>query len=119
MKFNLINIGYLETITGGDSEIMNEIINIFIDQIPEFVTEMKSLLKKKDHYNLGLLAHKAKSSVAIMGLEELSIMLKEFEINAKANSEPEKYPVYISRFENDTEDAIIELKSYLNNNKPN
>ena len=116
MSIKLINIAYLESVTGGDIEIMQEVINIFIDQVPEFVTEMRSLYENHDYYNLGLLAHKAKSSVAIMGMEELSLMLKEFEINAKESIFPEKYHTYISKFEKDTADAIIELKAYITKN---
>ena len=37
---------------------------------------MKSLLAEKNYNSLGLLAHKAKSSVAIMGMNDLADMLK-------------------------------------------
>ena len=39
----------------------------------EIYNEMKSLLAAKNYLHLGLLAHKAKSSVAIMGMKELAI----------------------------------------------
>jgi len=115
MKFELINISYLESVAGGDIEIIREIAEIFKSQIPEFIDEMKYLSNKKDFYNLGLLAHKAKSSIAIMGMEDLAIMLKEFEIIAKESIDPGKHEYFISRFEKDTSDAIIELDRYLNN----
>ena len=111
----MINTTYLESVSGGDIEIMREIINIFKAQIPEFLSEMKSLLVKEDYYNLGLLAHKAKSSIAIMGMDDLAVMLKEFEINARGNLNPQKYDFYILKFEKDTTEAIIELDRYLNN----
>jgi HPt (histidine-containing phosphotransfer) domain-containing protein len=115
MEFNLINTTYLESISGGDNEIVREIVNIFKLQAPEFVSEMKLLVDRKDFYNLGLLAHKAKSSIAIMGMENLAKMLKEFEINAKAFIMQEKYEYYISRFEKETTEAIIELDNFLHN----
>jgi HPt (histidine-containing phosphotransfer) domain-containing protein len=115
MKFNLINTTYIDGVAGGDIEIIREIVNIFKTQVPEFVSEMKLLANKKDFYNLGLLAHKAKSSIAIMGMENLALMLKEFEINAKDNINQEKYDCYISIFEKETAEAIIELDFFLNN----
>jgi HPt (histidine-containing phosphotransfer) domain-containing protein len=111
----MINTTYLESVSGGDVEIIREIINIFKAQIPEFISEMNTLLLNKDYDNLGLLAHKAKSSMAIMGMEDLAIVLKEFEIEARGNINPQKYDAYISRFEKDTTEAIIELDRYLNN----
>jgi HPt (histidine-containing phosphotransfer) domain-containing protein len=113
MEFKVINFTYLESVSGGDIEILREVANIFKTQVPEFISEMKSLLSIKDYNKLGLLAHKAKSSIAIMGMEDLVLMLKEFEINARGNIDSEKYDSYISRFEKETAAAIIELDRYL------
>ena len=66
MDYKVISPAYLENVTGGDIGIMEEIVTIFKDQIPEFVTEMNDLYQKEAYYELGLLAHKAKSSVAVM-----------------------------------------------------
>lgn len=115
MKLTLINISYLESVAGGEISIIREIVEIFKTQVPDFISEMRSLLDKKDFHNLGLLAHKAKSSIAIMGMEELALMLKEFEISAREGVNTEKYPLYITRFEKDTEAAIKELDNYLKN----
>lgn len=117
MKLNLINSTYLESVAGGDVEIIREIIEIFKAQVPEFVSEMKDLFDKKDFLELGLLAHKAKSSISIMGMEDLAIMLKDFELNAKKGINQDEYSSFISRFENDTADAITELDRYLKNFK--
>ena len=46
---------------------------------------------------LGLLAHKAKSSVSIMGMNDLAIMLKTFELQAKEDKESGLYESYILR----------------------
>ena len=74
---------------------------------------MKSLLASKNYTSLGLLAHKAKSSVAIMGMNELADMLKTFELQAREGKEPQLYESYIERFKNETEEAIKELDDLL------
>lgn len=114
MKFKLINVSYLESISSGDIEIIREIVDIFKSQTPEFVSEMKSSFNNKDYHSLGMLAHKAKSSIAIMGMEDLALMLKKLELNAKSSTGVEEYPAFLSRFEKETDEAIIELESYLN-----
>ncbi|MCL2074372.1 MAG: Hpt domain-containing protein [Marinilabiliaceae bacterium] len=76
----LIDLSYLEGIAGDNESILDELINIFLDQIDEFNTGFKNYFSKKDWKKLAALAHKAKSSVLSMGLEELGNDLKELEL---------------------------------------
>lgn len=115
MEYRFINTEYLETVTGGDKEILAEIVLIFRTQIVEIYTQMKSFYLKNDFHSLGMLAHKAKSSVAIMGMNDLANVLKTFELEAKDGKNSEKYSGYIERYENDTKEAVLELDNYINN----
>lgn len=115
MEYKFINTSYLESIAGNDRETITELVNIFRDQVSEFRSELRILLEGKDYLSLGLLAHKAKSSIAIMGMEDLAALLKNFELEAKESRNPEKYATYISRFESDTGKALMELDDYLKN----
>jgi HPt (histidine-containing phosphotransfer) domain-containing protein len=111
----LINLKYLENMSGGSKELVKEMAGIFINQIPEFVSEMKSLLMKKEYESLGMLAHKAKSSVAIMGMEELAKNLKHFELLAREGKNTDQYSNYIQEFEETCNNAISELKTIFEN----
>lgn len=113
MEYKFINTEYLDSVAGGDLSIMTEIINMFREQVVEFHDEMKKLLDDKQYFNLGLLAHKAKSSVAIMGMKDLAAMLKDFELQAKDGREAEKYGPYVERFREDTANAVKELDDLL------
>ena len=113
MEYRFINTEYIDSVAGGDNSIIAEIINMFRDQVIEFNNEMKRLYEEKQYHNLGLLAHKAKSSVAIMGMSDLAVMLKTFELEAKENKAVENYESYIKRFEDDTAEAIKELDDLL------
>ena len=115
MDYKLINTDYLDSVSGDDYNIMSEIIGIFKEQVPEILNEMKKLYTEKNYYSLGLLAHKAKSSVAIMGMNDLAVMLKSFELEAKEGKEADKYEYYINKFEKDTSEAIGELDDLISN----
>ena len=106
------DLKYLLETTGENREIIIELIDIFIDQVSEFNEEFRNLNKLKDFDALGKLAHKAKSSVAIMGMEKLSEKLKEFEILALEGINPEKYPGYINYFMEECAVATKELNDY-------
>ncbi|HPY67993.1 MAG TPA: Hpt domain-containing protein [Bacteroidales bacterium] len=115
MDYKFINTGYLDAVAGEDNNILSEIIDIFKEQMPQMLQEMKELFAEKDYYSLGLLAHKAKSSIAIMGMDDLAALLKTFEIEAKEGEHTEKYEYYINRFEKDTAEAILELDDLISN----
>ena len=106
---------YLDSVSGGESGIIEEIAAIFKEQSVEIYNEMKSYLVSKNYTSLGLLAHKAKSSVAIMGMASLAEMLKTFELQAREGKEPQLYEHYLDRFKSETEGAIRELDSIISN----
>lgn len=115
MDYKFINMEYLDSVSGGDPGIINEILAIFKEQSVEIYNEMKSHLASKNYTALGLLAHKAKSSVAIMGMSELAEMLKTFELQAKNGIEPQLYESYLERFISETQVAITEIEDLMNN----
>jgi len=110
MDYKFINTEYLESVSGGDPEIICELVNLFKEQSVEISGEMNSLFRAKNYKLLGLLAHKAKSSVSIMGMNDLAAMLKTFELQARDEKEPHLYESYILRFQTETREAIVELE---------
>ncbi|MCX6334114.1 MAG: hypothetical protein NT092_07390 [Bacteroidia bacterium] len=115
MDYKYINTEYLDSVSGGDESVTLEIIALFREQVGEMYNEMKKLLAEKNYYNLGLLSHKAKSSVAIMGMADLAVMLKTFELQAKEGKEAEKYESYVNRFRDDTTEALKEFDDLIDN----
>jgi len=115
MDYIYINTEYLDSVSAGDTEIIRELVDMFREQVAETHKEMRKLLSEKDYYALGLLAHKAKSSVLIMGMNDLGALLKTFEIQAKEGAEIHKYESYITRFANDTSEAVKELDDLVIN----
>jgi len=114
MDYKFINTEYLDSVSGGDPEIICELVNLFKEQSVEISEEMKSLFDARNYKLLGLLAHKAKSSVSIMGMDDLAVMLKTFEIQAREEKESHLYESYIIRFSAETKAAIVELEDLVN-----
>ncbi|NLN30759.1 MAG: Hpt domain-containing protein [Bacteroidales bacterium] len=114
MTYQYINPEYLDSVSAGDTGIVKELVDMFRSQIKETQNEMKFLLNKKDYNSLGLLAHKAKSSVLIMGMKDLGSLLKTFELQAREGLESHKYESYINRFTHETSEAVKELEDLVN-----
>jgi HPt (histidine-containing phosphotransfer) domain-containing protein len=117
MEYKSFKPEYLENVTGGDRDIMEELISIFRSQIPEFLSEMRSLFASGNYYELGLLAHKAKGSVTVMGMDETAKMLKDFELQAKAGENTEDYIGFISGFEKDCMLVLAEIDHYMSQSR--
>lgn len=83
-QFSVVNLMYLESIADGDDSIIKELIAIFLEQMPEFTDGFTDCFNKKAWKELAALAHKAKSSVISMGMNDLgNIELKNLELMAK------------------------------------
>lgn len=111
------DLSYLKEMSGGNRDLIFEMISIFRDQVKEFLQGMDEHLEKKEYELLGKLAHKAKSSISIMGLNDLAADLKKLELSAKAGTETEKYPLIIERFRKETAEAEIELDEIIKNSE--
>ena len=109
----ITDLTYLKKMTDENPELIQEMINIFTSQVDEYIGEMNSLYDLQNWNGLSRLAHKAKSSVAIMGMTNLAEMLKEFELYAKDHLHIEKYPEYIHRFTEDCSKACHELNNFI------
>jgi len=106
----ITDLTYLNNMSGGSPEIVKEMIGIFIEQANEYVRDMQAHLDNKDYLALGKLAHKAKSSISIMGMTDLAADMKTLELLTKENEEIETYPSFVEKFITQTKAAMAELK---------
>ena len=106
----ITDLNYLKTMSGGDPKFIREMIDLFREQIQEYKNIMPELLEKKDYESLSKIAHKAKSSVAVMGMYDVADLLKELEILANEQKEVDRYESLVSHFLEQSELALEELE---------
>jgi HPt (histidine-containing phosphotransfer) domain-containing protein len=109
------DLSYLREMSGGNRELILEMIGIFKEQVVEFSQEMDKLMNNKDYESLGKLAHKAKSSVSIMGMQDLAKDLKNLENLAKDGKKINSYAGIVQKFKDETAVATGELDIVINN----
>lgn len=109
------DLTYLKEITGGESSIVIEMVEMFIEQVDEFKTNLNQYLDDKNWVELGKEAHKAKSSVLIVGMEDLGKNLKKLQLLTEEESEIDTYPEYVKMFVEQCDAGIEELKVELSN----
>ncbi len=106
-----VDLSYLKDMSGGNREVMLEMIELFNSQVPELIEKMKHQLQQKNIDELSRLAHKAKASAHIMGMEEAAAKLKSLEYSAKESRDGENFSLIIKDLEKQFSFAIEELKN--------
>ncbi len=110
MNCQSIDLDYLNEMSGGDRELIIEMIDIFISEVPGYLSHMNESLRKKDWNALEKFAHKAKASASIMGLNKLAGDLKELELITGNGENIHLYPGYAKSIEEQFSSAIEDLK---------
>ncbi len=101
-----------------DNTVILEMMDIFKEQSEEFNNDFKKYLEENNYMKLSLLAHKVKSSAAIMGMTDFAKKLKYFEQITKEEKYKDQYQEFIDIFEDifkqankEIEDLKLTLKS--------
>src|SRR5690554_914241 len=124
-----INLSYLESIADGDQGIINELIIIFLDQIPEFTEGFQESFNNKNWKNLELIAKTFRiKELEKSGIledkerEELKNLLQslhnypdEKQAWISENSNEEMMDSIIKKFLSTSHIACDELKTVLEN----
>lgn len=111
----ITDLSYLQSMSANDSDFIQEMVDIFREQIGEYSSEMPRLLDASDYKNLSRVAHKAKSSVAVMGMAAEAELLKELEIKSHDGIDTHSYKEMIDHFIERSALALNELDEYLSN----
>ena len=109
----LTNLDYLKNMAGDSNEIIVEMIEMFIDQVPEYIDSMNEAIKNKNWDDLKLHVHSSKSSVAIVGMNILRADMQTFENAVKDGKRINEYPELLAHFITETNKGINELKEIL------
>ncbi len=108
-EFRLIHTKQIDSISGGDIDFRIELVNIFLEQIPEFVSKMSNYLAEKQWELLAREAHTAKSSVLTFGMESTGTLLKKIQTEIQ-NNQLDSVEEMVASAINDLKNAIPELE---------
>jgi HPt (histidine-containing phosphotransfer) domain-containing protein len=77
--FQYINLDYLDTMTGGDADTMQEMLVMLIKEIPTELTKMQNAVLAKDWEEVFQISHKLKMTLAFIGQEKMITINKTIE----------------------------------------
>ncbi|HBX51935.1 MAG: hypothetical protein A2275_18520 [Bacteroidetes bacterium RIFOXYA12_FULL_35_11] len=112
-EFKHVDISFLKNMTSDDPLIMSEIIQLFKMEVPKYLHDIYLHLNSKNWNELSAAAHKAKSSFALMGINESVSNLKDLEIKSKNQIEIETFTSLVQNIERVYHEAMKELEPLI------
>lgn len=79
----LYDLSLIEAISGGDTDFIRKMIELFIETVPPNVQELNDCLLNQNWDGVSKLAHKLKSTLDSMGIESVKEEIRTIEQSAK------------------------------------
>ncbi|HNI43772.1 MAG TPA: PAS domain S-box protein [Chitinophagales bacterium] len=109
----LTKLEFLDEATGGDAELKAKMIQIILRETPEEIANMERFYDQKNWERLRAVAHKFKSAVTYIGLEETKEMVKNIQINAETQQNLDETADLIAQVKRNVSIACEELEEEL------
>ncbi|KAA0993785.1 Hpt domain-containing protein [Dyadobacter aurulentus] len=109
---SLIDIAYLNEITGGDAELRTELIDMFESETVIQLAGIKTHFVSSEVEQLKQAIHKYRSSLFSVGLLKTASKYKEIETALKRNETVENLGTKLLNLEQESMDALQLLKNF-------
>lgn len=111
--FKVINTAYLDSLSRGNASFIKEIVTIFLEQNPIEIIELEQAIKLENYNAIRSIAHKMKTSVGFIGLEQLLNPLDQIETLAIENSNITNIKPLFDHIKTSCQEAICELTELI------
>ncbi len=107
LKYNLSKVYAL---SDNDPEFVNEILTLFVKEVPDDLEQIKEGIKKKDHKHAYAYAHKIKPTLDLLGLNVAFEEILQVEAWAKSEGQKKDIKETFKSVKNQVDDAVKEIK---------
>jgi HPt (histidine-containing phosphotransfer) domain-containing protein len=105
---------YLQQVFHGNEAMVQQIVEMFLEQAPQFSVEMDMCIRQARWSDLHPVAHKLKSSVNMLGMAGLAPLVLEIERKSKFNQDLASLPGLVSDLNAEMELVCQTLSHDLN-----
>ncbi|MFY8137357.1 MAG: Hpt domain-containing protein [Flavobacteriales bacterium] len=107
------DLSYLNQVFQGNREMIDNIITLFLQQVPEYIREMEECVKKNEPLSLHPLAHKAKSSISMLGIKDMESDILRIENDSKHLRNLDELPNLVHRVKENCQIVYYQLQQQL------
>lgn len=103
------NLSKVHALSDNDSDFVNEILKLFVTEVPEDLEQIKEGIKKKDHKHAYAYAHKIKPTLDLLGLNVAFEETLQIEAWTKAEGKKKDIEETFKSVKRQVEEAIKEI----------
>lgn len=89
-EYQFLDLNYLNKLSGGNTEFELEMINLFLDVIPNKVAYLKTAIEKRNHKKIRIEAHSMRNNFSTVGAQKSPGLLKKIELMAESGGDIER-----------------------------
>ena len=109
----ITDLSYLEMVSDGDKDFINQVVISFIDNNQEIIDELEAKKQTESWEDMGKLIHKMKPSLEMVGLTPLKEKIIAAESNLKNGTNIDETLPMVDEIISNCKQAIEELKADL------
>jgi HPt (histidine-containing phosphotransfer) domain-containing protein len=104
------NLAKVYALSDNDPEFVNEILTLFVTEVPEDLIQIKEGIKKKDHKHAYAYAHKIKPTLDLLGLNVAFEEILQLEAWTKVEGKKKDIEDTFHSIKSQIKEAIKEIK---------
>lgn len=108
------NLAKVYALSDNDSEFVNQILTLFVTEVPLDLTQIKLGIKTKDHKLAYSYAHKIKPSLDLLGMNVAFEEILQIEAWTKREGKRKEINATFDSVESQIEKAVKEIKKDFN-----
>jgi HPt (histidine-containing phosphotransfer) domain-containing protein len=107
----LYNLDQLHDLSEGNQLFIDKMMALFIELMPQIISELGIGLKEQNYQRIHAAAHKAKPSIDMMGINSLKDTIRDLEKNALKDQNVDQIKPLIEKVSKIIEQVLIQLRS--------
>ncbi|QLE00335.1 Hpt domain-containing protein [Galbibacter sp. BG1] len=111
MKYDL---GKLNELSGGDQEFNASVIETFLLETPEDLSNLKKAVANKEFDHIYQFAHKIKPNADLLGVDSVRDEMLKIEGHARGDKDIDAIEQTLESAEKELQNSFTEFKAYLN-----
>lgn len=113
------NLSYLREASAGNEGFIKEMINIFLKQTPEFITQLHHYGQEENWPEFRKVMHKLKPTIFMMGIHSMKPVIKQIELCSKELENTASLPELITDLSLCCQKAYAELAEEIGEHSAN
>lgn len=107
----LYDLSMVRDISGGDEAFIKKMVQLFIDTMPNNMSDLDNALQAQNWEMVGKHAHKMKSTIDSMGIVSLKDDIRTVESSGKHQANLEAVPSLVAKVKDTLDQCISQLKN--------